>query len=58
MTSPLRPSIHEYASWALALLAMLTIIEMHLLPSLIAGLVATPICHAWLKDRLVSRRRI
>lgn len=45
MTSPQRASIHEYAAWVLALLAMLTIIEVHLLPALIAGLLVYQLVH-------------
>lgn len=45
MGSPQRASLHEYAAWILALLAMLTIIQVHLLPALMAGLLVYQLVH-------------
>ncbi|WP_313950852.1 AI-2E family transporter [Accumulibacter sp.] len=45
MSSPQRASIHEWAAWILALLAMLTIIQVRLLPALIAGLLVYQLVH-------------
>jgi predicted PurR-regulated permease PerM len=35
---PGRPSVHEYAAWVLAVLAILVVLIFHLLPALLAGL--------------------
>ncbi|KFB68397.1 membrane protein [Candidatus Accumulibacter vicinus] len=40
-----KASISEYASWIIALLAMLLVIEVHLLPALIAGLLVYELVH-------------
>ncbi|MEF8713381.1 MAG: hypothetical protein V5B39_07415 [Accumulibacter sp.] len=40
-----KASISEYASWIMALLAMLLVIEVHLLPALIAGLLVYELVH-------------
>ncbi|KFB77563.1 membrane protein [Candidatus Accumulibacter cognatus] len=43
---PLKKStVSEYASWIMALLAMLLVIEVHLLPALIAGLLVYELVH-------------
>ncbi len=45
MNSLQRDSACQYASWILAVVAMLTIIEVHLLPALIAGLLVYQLVH-------------
>ena len=46
MTSPGKPTAHEYAAWILAAFSVLFILAYHLLPSLIAGLLVYEVVHA------------
>ncbi|MBK9608586.1 MAG: AI-2E family transporter [Betaproteobacteria bacterium] len=45
MTKPAPPTVHEYAAWTLAVLAIFFVLKLHLLPALIAGLLVYELVH-------------
>ena len=45
MTTPQRATVHEYAAWILAALATIVVLQVKLLPALIAGLLVHQLVH-------------
>ena len=59
MTKAVRPTVHEYPAWTLAVLSTVFVLKFHLLPALIAGLLVYQLVHTLfpLFDRHISTAR-
>lgn len=48
MNKPVNPTVHEYAAWILAVLSIFFVLQFHLLPALIAGLLVYELVRAFI----------